>query len=244
MRIARIQTPTGAQFVVGHHDGWRAIRSPFDDPLKFTGDAFDQDAEILPPIVPRVLIGIAHNRTNNDHPLPIQAWHKSVHTLAGPGAVISPKAHVGQVNIEGELAIVIGRSTAGITAETALDYVLGYSIANDVTNLDQVSVDEKNFQAKSGTNYTPFGPWIETDIADPENVSIIVEINGEVLADTSTSRLGSTVVDSLLYATHWVDLEPGDVIMTGAPGTFFPVLSGDRVDLTLSGIGTLTNHVA
>lgn len=244
MRIARLNTPVGPQFVVADNNIWRAIESPFDVPLNYTGKTFDMDAALLSPIEPRVLLGIAHNRSNNEHHLPIQAWHKSVHTLAAPGTTISPKPGVGQVNIEGELAIVIGRSTAGITASTALDYVFGYSIANDVTNLDQVAVDEKNFQAKSGTNYTPFGPWIETDIADPENVSIIVKINGEVLADSSTSQLGSTVVESLLYATRWVDLKPGDVIMTGSPKTFFPVHSGDRVDVTLAGIGTLTNFVS
>lgn len=244
MRIARLQTQNGPRFVAAEGEEWHAIESPFDEQLTFTAEVFTLDTPLLPAIVPRVLIGIKHNRTLNNHTLPIQAWHKSVHTVAAPNAVITPRADVGQVNIEGELAIVIGRSTAGIVAETALDYVLGYSVANDVTNVDQVLVDEMNFQAKSGVNYTPLGPWIETEIPNPDLVKITVAINGEVLTESSTAQLGSTIVESLLYATRWVELEPGDVIMTGAPGTFFPVQSGDRVDLTLSGIGTLTNYVA
>lgn len=84
-----------------------------------------EDAHLLAPCEPRVLVGIAHNKTNNDHVLLIQAWHKSVRSVVGPNAVIQARRDVGTVNIEGELAVVIGRDTEGITVDTAFDYVLG-----------------------------------------------------------------------------------------------------------------------
>ena len=89
---------------------------------------------------------------------------------------------MGTVNIEGELAVVIGRDTEGLTLENAFDYVLGYTVVNDVTNVDRNAVDEKTFQGKGGHGYTPLGPWIETELADPENVATTVTINGQVAA--------------------------------------------------------------
>jgi 2-keto-4-pentenoate hydratase/2-oxohepta-3-ene-1,7-dioic acid hydratase in catechol pathway len=81
-----------------------------------TGDVIAHDrASLLPPVNPRVLVGIAHNKTLNNHPLPIQAWHKSLRSIAGPHDCIHARRGVGTVNIEGEPAAVIGRDTGGIT---------------------------------------------------------------------------------------------------------------------------------
>nr|ABR66999.1 putative 2-keto-4 pentenoate hydratase [Arthrobacter sp. AK-1] len=150
---------------------------------------------------------------------------------------------VGPVNVEGELAIIIGKSTTGLKPDNASDYLLGYTISNDVTNAAQALIDERLFQAKAGVNYTPLGPWIETEVPDPESVSIVVTINGRVQAESGTFNLSSTVLECLVYVTKWVTLQPGDVVMTGAPGTFAEVHPGDKVDITLGGIGTLTNTV-
>ena len=73
---------------------------------------------------------------------------------------------------------IIGRDTEGLTLETAFDYVLGYTVVNDVTNVDRNAVDEKTFQGKGGYGYTPLGPWIETELDDPENVATTVTVNG------------------------------------------------------------------
>jgi len=241
MRIARLETSTGPTYAVADAAGWQHIVDPFADRLQYTGasTAFD-DAVLLAPADPRVLLGIAQNKGNNDHVLPIQAWYKSPHSVTGPEARVAIVRDVGTVNIEGELAVVIGRHASKLTEENALDAVLGYTIANDVTNVDQVPIDEKNFQSKSGANYTPLGPWIETEIADPESVPTEVAVNGVVLAESGSFNLGSTVVQTLVYVTSWLDLEAGDVIMTGAPRTFLPVVPGDRVDISLGGIGTLS----
>jgi 2-keto-4-pentenoate hydratase/2-oxohepta-3-ene-1,7-dioic acid hydratase in catechol pathway len=243
MRIARLDTPIGPRHAVAVDDRWEFIVDPFAAPLVFAGDSTPiAGAELLSAIEPRVVIGIAHNLTNNDHPLPIQAWHKSVHTVAAPGDDILAARGVGTVNIEGELAVVMGRSASNLTEKNAFDAVLGFTIANDVTNVDQ-GVDEKAFQSKSGVNYTPLGPWIETEIADPENVSTDIVINGETVVRSGSFNLPSTVAATLAYVTSWLTLEAGDVVMTGSPKTWAPVVPGDRVDITLAGIGTLSNAV-
>ncbi|MBT2515015.1 fumarylacetoacetate hydrolase family protein [Arthrobacter sp. ISL-30] len=242
MRIARLQTMSGPTHAVSADGAWQHIEDPFAETLSFTGaETAARDAIFLAPVRPAVVLGIAHNLTNNDHPLPIQAWHKSVHTIANPGDGITASRGVGTVNVEGELAVVIGKRAANLTAENVLDHVLGYTVVNDVTNVDQGLHDEKNFQSKAGINYTPLGPWIETELVDPDNVPTEVSINGRVEARSGSFNLPSSVADCLVYVTSWLTLEPGDVVMTGAPNTFVAVKPGDRVDITLGGIGTLTN---
>ncbi|MBT2248832.1 fumarylacetoacetate hydrolase family protein [Arthrobacter sp. BHU FT2] len=245
MRIARISTPTGPQHAVDDAGTWAHIVDPFEEPLRYTGGSTPHgDAELLSPVAPAMVLGIGHNLTLNEHPLPLQAWHKSVHTVAAPGEEIVAARSRGTVNAEGELAVVIGKTAAGLTAENALEHVLGYTCVNDVTNVDQGAVDERNFQGKSGVNYTPLGPWIETSLPDPEQAGIEVRVNGVARAQSGTFNLPSTVVDCLVYVTSWLTLEPGDIVMTGAPGTAVPVKPGDLVDIAVEGIGTLTSKVS
>ncbi|HXH36508.1 MAG TPA: fumarylacetoacetate hydrolase family protein [Plantibacter sp.] len=245
MRIARISTPTGPQHAIADSDDWALVVDPFvAEPVR-TGETVPMaGAQLLAPVEPRVLVGIAHNLTNNHHALPIQAWLKSPHSVTGPGESIVARGGVGTVNIEGELAVVIGAVAEGLTLENALDVVLGYTIVNDVTNVDRNAVDEKNFEGKGGTNYTPLGPWIETQVADPDDVATSVVVNGVERASSGSFNLPSSVAATLVYVSAWVTLHPGDVVMTGAPNTFVAVEPGDRVDITLAGLGTLSNPVA
>jgi 2-keto-4-pentenoate hydratase/2-oxohepta-3-ene-1,7-dioic acid hydratase in catechol pathway len=242
MRIARLQTAAGIRYAVLQNDGWQHIDNPFDEVWSFTGETTPvKGAKLLAPVDPSVIVGIGHN--DRDHPLPIQAWYKAVQTLANPGDEIRARQGAGPVNVEGELAVIIGKSATGLTSDNATEHVLGYTIANDVTNAGLLHIDERLFQAKAGANYTPLGPWIETEIEDPESVTILVTINGQVKARSGSFNLPSSIVDCLIYVTKWVTLEPGDVVMTGAPGTSVAVDPGDRVEITLGGIGTLANSV-
>jgi 2-keto-4-pentenoate hydratase/2-oxohepta-3-ene-1,7-dioic acid hydratase in catechol pathway len=244
LRIARLKTPTGPQHAVQRNGGWDHILDPFAQPFSYTGySTTEAHAVFLAPVRPAVIVGIAHNVTINSHPLPIQAWLKSVHTLADPDAPIVAARGRGTVNVEGELAVVVGKTSAGLTPQNALEHVLGFTCVNDVTNVDQGAVDERNFQGKAGVNYTPLGPWIETDVPDPGLIGIDVIVNGEVRAKSGSFNLPSSVVDCLVYVTSWITLEPGDVVMTGAPGTAVAVLPGDQVDIDLGGIGRLSNPV-
>jgi 2-keto-4-pentenoate hydratase/2-oxohepta-3-ene-1,7-dioic acid hydratase in catechol pathway len=250
MRIARLATEDGPRDAVWTGDSWDLVEDGFADPPVRTGVSVSADqARLLAPCEPQVLVGIAHNKTNafnqgnRDHPLPIQAWHKSVRTVVGPGDPIRARRDVGTVNIEGELAVVVGRDTEGLTLENAFDYVFGYTVVNDVTNVDRNAVDEKTFQGKGGYGYTPLGPWIETEIDDPEDVGTTVTVNGTVAAESGSFNLPSTVAESIVYVARWIPLGRGDVIMSGAPDTFVAVGPGDTVEITLDGIGTLTNPV-
>ena len=249
MRVARIQTAAGPRFAVAKPGGdgtevWAVVDDPFAATMVFTGETVAvASTPLLAPVDPRVVVGIAHNKTNNDHHLPIQAWHKSVRSVVASGAPVAIRTDIGQVNIEGELAVVIGKPARRLTMQNALDVVFGYTIANDVTNVDQVGVDERFFQVKSGRDHTPVGPWIETAIDDPDGVAISVSINGVVAAESATRNLPSSVAECLVYVTAWLDLGPGDVVLTGAPMTFLPAAVGDLIEITLPPIGTLRNPI-
>ena len=244
MRIARLDTADGPRYAIRAGEGWAVVEDCFADPPILTGvTVSDADARLLAPCEPRVLVGIAHNKTNNDHPLPIQAWHKSVRSVVGPNEVIRARRDVGTVNVEGELAVVIGRDTEEITVDTAFDYVLGYTVVNDVTNVDRNAQDEKTFEGKGGHGYAPMGPWIETELDDPEQVPITVTVNGVVEAESGSFNLPSTVAECIFYVARWVPLGPGDVIMSGSPNTFVAVTPGDMVEITVSGISSLVNRV-
>ena len=116
MRIARLDTNDGPRYAIWTGEDWAVVEDGFADPLVRTGVTVPADqARLLALCEPQVLIGIAHNKTNNDHSLPIQAWHKSIRTVVGSGEAIQARRDVGTVNVEGELAVVISRDTDGVT---------------------------------------------------------------------------------------------------------------------------------
>jgi len=230
MRIARVRHGQETIRLTGRDGHWDA--------------SFEVDeAAVLAPAVPAVIVGISHNPPPSDAP-PVQAWYKPAHAVAGNNAVIQPPTDAGTIVIEGELAMVVGTTAHNLTLENALDHVLGYTIANDVTNADQAAIDNKFFQGKGGGNYAPLGPWIETELPDPDNTEIIVYVNGEERARSGTQNLPSTLAQILVYVTRWITLEPGDVVMTGSPSTSAVVESGDVIDIVIPPIGTLRSSVA
>ena len=199
-------------------------------------------ARLLAPTDPRVVLGMAHNTGAADRLLPPQAFLKPSRTVIGPGAPIPLPEGIGHVDAEGELAVVIGTTARHLTAATALDAVLGYTVANDVTARDLQRSDPLWTTAKGHDGFTPLGPWIETDL-DAVDAEITVGRNGHALRAASTRDLARDVVEVLVYVTSFLTLGPGDVVLTGAPGECARIVPGDDVAITVAGLGTLTNPV-
>jgi len=243
VRIARITTTYGPRSVVQEDNRWREIRDPFAGELEFTGvDHPIQGVRLLAPVQPTVVLGMAHNGSADQRVLPPQAFMKSARTVTGPGDPIQLNDHVGQVNVETELAVVIRRTCRNLTAVEVPTAILGYTIGNDVTAADQVPLDDKMTQAKNGDGFTPIGPWIETEL-DPVRVPMTVEVNGIQVAAADTAQLAWNITEQLVYLTSYLTLGAGDIILTGCPGTLAPVKPGDVSTLTIDGIGTLSNPV-
>lgn len=243
MRIARIQTAEGPRHVVDRDGAWLEIADPFDSELTVTGPEHDPESvSLLAPVEPKVIVGMLHNTGEADRQLPAQAFLKSARTATGPDDPVLLDGDSEQVKGEGELVIVIGRTARHLTEENALDHVLGWTIGNDITAVDQAALDDKLTQAKNGDGFTPLGPWIETEL-DWRSAQIQVSVDGRVVAMGGCDGLARNAVEVLCYVTSHLTLGPGDVLLTGAPGTAWPIHTGEVMEITIDGIGTLHNPI-
>lgn len=253
MRIVRFrpqgETATGEQPVAGYGlvegDVLHQVSDPFRGFKKRkphpTGPGLPLDSvRLLAPTEPRLVAGMARNGEPEDRRLPPNAFLKPPGSVIGSGDPIPRPGHVGRVDAEGELAVVIGRTARNLAVRDALDAVLGYTLANDVTARDLQANDP--LQAKGYDGFTPLGPWIETDL-DAGAVDLAVTIGGRALPVGSTALLARDVSEVLAYLTSFLTLHAGDVVLTGAPGTYGPVAAGETVTISAPGLGVLTNPV-
>lgn len=214
----------------GDHFGGR--RTPVSLPL--------DEAHLLAPVEPITIYGMGANSGSDIPETPI-AFLKPAPTVIGPGeAIVVPD--VGPVEFEGELAAVIGRSARNIRSSAALDHVLGYTCGNDVTAREVQKSQPTSLRAKGYATFTPLGPWIETE-ADPHDLALRGTVNGRLVQDARTSELARQVEEIVSWLSSIIRLQPGDVILTGAPGRTGPIVPGDVVDIEIEGIGRLRNRV-
>ena len=241
MRLARVETPRGPRPVGAGAAGGEGVADRGAPPQGRTGGPPPAGAKLLAPVQPLVVLGMAHNTGPDDRALPPQAFLKSSRSVVGPGEPIVVDPRRGRVVGEVELAAVIGRTCRNVTAQEAPAYVLGWTVANDVTAVDQVALDEKMVQAKCGDGFTPIGPWIETDL-DPLDAALVASVGEQQLA-SSSAGLAWNVWEAIAYLSSHLTLGPGDIICTGAPHTSFTIQPGDECVCTVTGIGTLSNPV-
>lgn len=240
MRIGRILTAQGVRHVRDAGD----LLVPIEDPYAaFASGRIPADegadivGEMLAPAVPVVVIGIAQN--GRGHHSPVQAWLKSPRTVVASGTTVPLRRDAGVAVAEGEIAVVIGRPTNGLTAQNAHEYVLGVTAVNDLSSPDRAEWDPRNFESKSGDGYTPLGPWIDTE-ADIDEVALTLEIDDEIVAKTGSRELPIPIRECLAYVAAWSPLGPGDVVMTGAPHSQAPVRPGQIVVVTVAGVTLVT----
>lgn len=156
------------------------------------------------------------------------------------------------LDYEGELAIVIGKVAKNVKREEAFQYIFGYTIVNDVTARDLQTKHKQFFMGKSLDRSCPIGPWLvhHSAIENPNNLSIVTKVNGEVRQDSNTKHLIFPIDELISVLSQGRTLEPGDIIATGTPKGvgkgFTPpryLKAGDVVEISIEGIGTLKNTV-
>jgi 2-keto-4-pentenoate hydratase/2-oxohepta-3-ene-1,7-dioic acid hydratase in catechol pathway len=162
--------------------------------------------------------------------------------VVGPRDPIVYPRQTEDLHFEGELAVVIGRICRDIDADDVARVVYGYTVANDVTARDLQFRDGQWARAKGFDSFCPLGPWIETDL-DVDDLAVRTTLNGDVRQDARTADLIFDVPTLVAYASSFMTLLPGDVLLTGTPGGVGPMRPGDEVSVTIEGIGTLTNQV-
>ena len=257
MRLGRIASPDGVAFVSIEGDGGdRTAREiaehPFGTPT-FTGRSWPvADVRLLAPILASKVVCVGKNYADHvsemggaDAPPPADPviFLKPNTSIVGPGVPIVLPPTSSHVDFEGELAVVIGRPCKDVPVDRALDVVLGYTVANDVTARDHQAQDVQWARGKSHDTFCPLGPWIETTL-DPSDLDLRTEVDGVVKQDSSTALLLHDVPEIIAWISAVMTLLPGDVILTGTPAGVGPISDGQSVSVTIDGIGTLTNPVA
>ncbi|SDU44709.1 fumarylacetoacetate hydrolase family protein [Gordonia westfalica] len=253
MRLGRIASPDGVAFVSVEGEGDDAVAKeiaehPFGTPT-FTGRSWPlADVRVLAPILASKVICIGKNyaahaaEMGGEAPQDPVIFIKPNTSIIGPEVPIVRPPSSERVDYEGELAVVIGRPCKDVKAAQAKDVILGYTIANDVTARDQQKVDGQWTRGKSYDTFCPLGPWIETAF-DPSDVELVTELDGEVKQRTRTSLMLHDIGEIVEWITRIMTLLPGDVILTGTPEGVGPMVAGQRVSVTVNGIGTLSNPV-
>jgi len=209
------------------------------------------DVSLLPPCQPRSIVCVGRNYARHiaemggdagDLPSEPGLFLKSLAALSGPGDPIPYPAWTDELHYEGELAVVIAREMRQVPAEEALEYVLGYTCAIDVSARDKQRSDLQWVRAKSADGFCPVGPWLETDL-DPTDLTVQTYLNGELRQDGHTGDLIFGVAEILAYISDFLTLAPGDLILTGTPDGVGPMQVGDEVEVRVGGIGSLTASV-
>jgi 2-keto-4-pentenoate hydratase/2-oxohepta-3-ene-1,7-dioic acid hydratase in catechol pathway len=260
MKYCRFQTPAGPQYgeVVDRNGAlWiERLLPPFpEDPwTRLSSGPFTPvplaSAALLAPVVPSKIICIGRNyrehaaELGNEVPKEPLLFLKAPSSVIAPGEPIVAPAIAQRVDFEGELAVVIGRRVSRPGRdEDVRSWIRGYTVVNDVTARDLQKSDGQWSRAKGFDTFCPMGP-IVTDEVDPA-AGLVVEtrLNGEVKQHGTTLDLIFDIPTLLRHIAAAMTLLPGDVIPTGTPAGVAPMKSGDRVEVSIEGIGTLANPV-
>ena len=210
-----------------------------------------EDCEFLAPVEPSKVICIglnyhAHVKASysadeaSENPL---IFMKPPSSIIGPEDLIVLPAVSERVDYEAELGIVISKTARDVVRENADEYILGLTCVNDVTARDLQKKDGQWTRAKGFDTFCPVGPWIITDI-DYSNVQVEGILNDKVMQSGTTAQMIFDIPFLISYVSSIMTLNPGDLISTGTPSGISPMKTGDKIEVKVENVGTLTNYVA
>src|SRR3954464_14325102 len=224
--------------------------------ISFTGARYARaDVRLLSPILPSKVVCVGKNYAEHvkemntgDAPKEPLLFLKPSTSVIGPGDSIRIPPGRTNVHHEAELAVVIGaRGAPPVRPERVAGSIFGYTIGNDVTERDMQKSDGQWTRAKGFDSFCPIGPWIETDLGalglDPADLEAPCDVDGERRQQGRTSQLIFDVPTLVSYISEIMTLLPGDVVLTGTPSGVGPIRPGQKVDVTIEGLGTLSNTV-
>jgi 2-keto-4-pentenoate hydratase/2-oxohepta-3-ene-1,7-dioic acid hydratase in catechol pathway len=262
MRIARFSTGGDPAFGIvelaadggKHPDTISTLTGdPISMPVQLSGERHELEAvRLLAPVIPRSkVVGVGRNyaahaaELGNEVPAVPLLFFKPNTSVIGPDEPIIYPEPVHEMAYEGELALVIGRICRDVPPERVDEVIFGYTVANDVTARDLQKSDGQWARAKGYDTFCPLGPWITThqSVAEMGDVMITTTVDGEQRQHGSTSLMLRDITELVVYISSFTTLLPGDVILTGTPAGVGELLPGHEVEVTVDGIGTLTNTV-
>ena len=220
------------------------------EPWKKTSQVFPAaGTRLLAPVAPSKIVCVGRNyaahaaELGNDVPKEPLIFLKPPNSLVGPGNPIVLTKYSSKIEHEGELGLVVGRRASHLSdSDDALLYLLGYTCVNDVTARDLQKSDVQFTRAKGFDTFCPVGPHIETQL-NPADVLVECRVNGAVRQSARTSLMIFPVAFVVRWISRMMTLEPGDLIATGTPSGVGPLASADNVEVSVEGIGMLSNPV-
>jgi 2-keto-4-pentenoate hydratase/2-oxohepta-3-ene-1,7-dioic acid hydratase in catechol pathway len=256
MRWARFDQDGTPSYAVVEGDTIIPVRgSPFDAWERTSQRRKLADVKLLVPVIPATFYAAGMNypehvrevaeKVGQKPSLPTQAdiGYRANNALIAHGEkIVIPADATEQVQYEGELVVVIGSKCKHLTRENALSAVLGYTIGNDVSERTWQKADRTMWRSKNTDTFKPMGPWIETSVK-LEDLVTKIRLNGEQLIAFPTNHMIFGVVDYLVNMTRYLTLYPGDVVWMGTEGATANMKHGDRIEVEIEGIGTLSNSV-
>ena len=197
---------------------------------------------------PSKIVAVGLNYIDHAQEMKMDLPKQPVIFLKPPSAIIYNKESIvyppqtSELHYEAELAVIIKDRIKNIAEEEALDHVLGFTCANDVTARDLQRMDVQWSRAKSFDSFCPVGPRIVSEI-DPNNLAIKLYLNGELKQSSNTANLIFKVNYLIAFISQVMTLEPEDLILTGTPAGIGPMQVGDVVEVEIEKIGKLVNRV-
>ena len=244
----------------GFHDVGELLGSGGSVEEADAGEAIDPDTVTIRAPLPRpgkiICVGLNyhdHCREQGIEPPPYPPlFAKFSNAIASPGEAITRPRATEKLDLECELAVVIGRHATRIGRDEALGHVFGYTILNDITMRDLQREDHRWLRAKGSDGFAPIGPVVVTadELPDAGSLRVRSSVNGEMWQDSSTAEMVFDVPTIIAFASRTITLEPGDIIATGTPagvGHFQRppryLVDGDQLRCEIEGIGALDNSI-
>ena len=249
MITARIETQGRAVYALREGELYREMKGdPFSGMEKTERVYAPEEIRLLAPVQPSKILAVgknyaAHAREFDGEPpaSPIIFMKPSTCVIGPEETIVRPRISQ-RVDYEGELALVVGKRARNVKPEDYAQYVLGYTILNDVTARDLQRQDGQWTRGKGFDTFAPIGPVI-TDKVDPSHLRITTRLNGKTVQDSNTSRFLFSLGEIFAFVTRFTTLLPGDVVTTGTPEGVGGMADGDVVEVCIEGIGTLRNVV-
>lgn len=254
MKVARFSAKGKEHYGVVTGERVNVIQGDIFGSFAETGQSFGLgEVKLLPPVQPSKVIAVGLNyhehikESTHDGPdvkvpsEPVLFW-KPLTSLVGPGDAVVLPGISEHVEYEGEIAVVIGKRCRNVGEADALNYVWGYTCANDVSARDWQKKERNWVFGKGFDTFLPLGPWVETEL-DASDVAVQTYLNGQLKQDGRTSWMIFSIPKLISYIAQGITLLPGDVIVTGTPSGVGKIKAGDRVEVRVEGIGSLVNDV-
>ncbi|MBT4483343.1 MAG: fumarylacetoacetate hydrolase family protein [Candidatus Latescibacteria bacterium] len=217
--------------------------------------AAEDDYTINAPLYPGKIIALGNNYHEHikemnqavpEEPILFGKWPS---TVIGPDESIVKPSWIGRMDYEAELAFVVGHTAKNVDAASAMEYIAGYTCLNDVSARDIQGKDLSRklpwMQSKNFDTFSPIGPCIllSGEVKTPVEIDVQAKVNGELKQNGNTRDYIFDIPTIIEYITKIMTLDPGDIVTTGTPVGVGPLENGDVVEITCSGVGTLSNPV-